>query len=174
MFSLRPQESKSWPRLKEKLFDKKWTLQLYCEEPGCWHPAPAGGKYTIDKPAEWKNTLAPYVGRLFKVFKYVAPLVAPGLGYFTPELGTLLAADVKLMTALVKKLPEIETSRDMKADRDLKSTDKTRAEGGASLRSLRLLLLELDPQQNWGDLNKIPTPEGHWLWLCEEHAEVYS
>ena len=173
VFSLRPQDQTSWPKLKEKLFDKKWTLQLYCEAPGCWHPAPGGGEYTIDEPAAWKSTLAPYVGRLVKVFKYVAPLVAPGLGHVAPALADLLANDVKLMTALVKKLPDIKADRDLKAEHGLEVTDKTRAEGGASLRSLRHLLTELDPKQEWGDLRKTLTPEGHWLWLCEEHAEAY-
>ena len=171
VFSLRPQEQKSWPKLADKLFDKKWTLQLYCEEPGCWHPAPGGGEYTIDEPAQWKNTLAPYVRRLAKVFKYAAPLVAPGLGFFTPALGDLMADDVKLMTALVKKL-DVKPDRDLKAEHGLEGTDKTRV-GGASLRSLRHLLTGLDAQQEWGGLQKTLTPEGHWLWLCKEHAEVY-
>ena len=173
IFSLRPQEQESWPKLKDKLFDKKWTLQLYCEEPGCWHPATSCGEYIIDEPAKWKKTLIPYIGPLAKVFKYAIPLVAPGLGYFTPEVGKLLAADVALMTALAEKLPDVKSHRDMKAERGLKVTNKTRVEGGASLRSLRHLLLELDPEQKWGDLNKTLTPEGHWLWLCEEHREFY-
>ncbi len=47
--------------------------------------------------------------------------------------------------------------------------------GGASIRSLRHPLLELDPdEENWGDLNKTLTPEGHWLWLCEEHKKSYA
>ncbi|QSJ18459.1 hypothetical protein JYQ62_06700 [Nostoc sp. UHCC 0702] len=37
-----------------------------------------------------------------------------------------------------------------------------------------LLLEEKDPQQHWGGLKKILTPEGHYLWLCEHHAAEYK
>ena len=89
------------------------------------------------------------------------------------ELGKLLDADVKLMKALVDKLPDVTPDRDLKAEYGMEISDKARAEGGASLRGLRQLLTELDPQQKWGGLVKMLTPEGHWLWLCEEHAQVY-
>jgi hypothetical protein len=45
---------------------------------------------------------------------------------------------------------------------------------GAALRALRQLLDEKDPQQHWGSLRKVLTPEGHYLWLCEYHAEEYA
>jgi len=48
-----------------------------------------------------------------------------------------------------------------------------RAEGTA-LRAVRHLLQELDPSQTWGGLQKVLTPEGHYLWLCPEHARVYQ
>jgi hypothetical protein len=44
---------------------------------------------------------------------------------------------------------------------------------GAELRALRKLLDEVDRQHQWGGLKKKLTPEGHWLWLCEEHAQEY-
>ena len=173
VFSLRPEARRTWPKAQERLFSTKWTLQLYCEAPGCWHPAPAGGEYTIDEPVKWKSTVAPYLSALVKVFKYVAPLVGAGIGYASEDLGKLLAADVKLMKALVDKLPDMTSVRDLKAEHGMEISDKARALGGASLRGLRRLLTELDPQQNWGGLAKMLTPEGHWLWLCNEHAQVY-
>lgn len=45
---------------------------------------------------------------------------------------------------------------------------------GHSLRTLRQLLDELDPKQYWDGLKKILTPEGHYLWLCEYHANEYK
>jgi len=79
--------------------------------------------------------LAPHVGRLVKVFKYAAPLVAPGLGWLTPDVAKLISADVKLMTALVKKLPDIEAEPDLKGESGLEASEKTRA--GSPRRSLR-------------------------------------
>ncbi|MCH8043954.1 MAG: leucine-rich repeat domain-containing protein [Planctomycetes bacterium] len=174
VFSLRPQQQKRWPKLKDKLFDKKWTLQLYCEEPGCWHPAPGGGEYTIDEPAEWKGTLVPYVGRLVKAFKYSAPLVAARFAFFNPALAVLLADDVELMTELVKKLPEVKADRDLKAEYGLEVGDRARVEAGSLLGSLRELLVELGATPDWGGLKKTRTPEGHWLWLCKEHKSLYQ
>ena len=46
--------------------------------------------------------------------------------------------------------------------------------GGASLRALRKLLDEVDPKREWGGLEKVLTPEGHYLWLCEYHAREYK
>jgi len=34
-------------------------------------------------------------------------------------------------------------------------------------------MAEKDPTQHWGGLKKILTPEGHYLWLCEYHAQEY-
>ena len=44
---------------------------------------------------------------------------------------------------------------------------------GMELRALRALLDKEDPAHEWGGLKKILTPEGHYLWLCECHAEEY-
>lgn len=135
-------------------------------------------EYTIDEPAKWASTLAPHVGRMVKVFKFAAPLVAPSLGYLTPAVAELISTDVKLMAALVKSLPDVESDLDLKGEYGLEASDKTRAEGGASLRSLRQLLITLEPDQHktpnvWGGLTKTITPEGHWLWLCDEHRQSY-
>ena len=93
-------------------------------------------------------------------------------GFTAEALSTLLKSDIALMKALVDKLPDVTTARDLKGEYELEEGDKSRA-GGASLRSLRHLLTELDPKQEWGGLRKMLTPEGHWLWLCEEHAKAY-
>jgi len=45
---------------------------------------------------------------------------------------------------------------------------------GAELRALRVLLDEVDEAHGWGGLRKVLTPEGHYLWLCEHHAQEYA
>jgi hypothetical protein len=42
------------------------------------------------------------------------------------------------------------------------------------LRALRFLLDEKDKEQHWGGLKKVLTPEGHYLWLCKNHAAEYK
>ncbi len=34
--------------------------------------------------------------------------------------------------------------------------------------------METIPQQHWGGLKRILTPEGDYLWLCEKHAREYA
>jgi hypothetical protein len=44
----------------------------------------------------------------------------------------------------------------------------------AALVALRQFLDEKDPEQRWGGLRKVLTPEGHYLWLCKYHAREYA
>ncbi len=174
VFSLRPATGKKWP-VVEELLGTKWQLQLYCEAPGCWHPAEAGrqkGQYTIPEPAKWLNTVAPWAKRLITVFKYAAHFAGPVVGYSAPALGKLLKSDIVLMKALVDKLPNVVADSGMKAYEGFEEATKSHA-NEASLRGLRHLLTELDPKQEWGGLRKMLTPEGHWLWLCKGHADAY-
>ena len=84
-----------------------------------------------------------------------------------------LANQIKLREELAKKLGERDY---LSADLLERTGGGARAEWfeGAELRALRKLLDEVDPQHHWGGLKKVLTPEGHWLWLCEEHAREYK
>ncbi|MDA1017606.1 MAG: hypothetical protein O3A00_24500, partial [Planctomycetota bacterium] len=162
VFSLR---SKS----KRKLLASKWDLQIYCEAPGNWHPATEGkqqGQCQINEPAQWMNTLAPWVRRLMTVFKYASHFADPVMGYAAADLNKVVKDDITLMKALIDKLPDVTATEDLKSAHGLAESDRAhRTSDGASLRGLRNLLTELDPQQEWGGLIKTLTPEGHRLWL---------
>ena len=45
---------------------------------------------------------------------------------------------------------------------------------GAGLRELHSLLLELDPAKTWGNLRRVLTPTGDYLWLCPTHYREYD
>jgi internalin A len=45
---------------------------------------------------------------------------------------------------------------------------------GPALRALYSFLKEKDKAQFWGGLQKVITPEGNILWLCEQHAHPYE
>ncbi|MGJ5634842.1 COR domain-containing protein, partial [Nostoc sp. CALU 1950] len=72
IFVLRPRDAKAW---QKNLTGQKLDLQLYCQAPGCWHPTQEGGLYEINEPAKWLRVTAPYIGNLFKVLKYAAPII---------------------------------------------------------------------------------------------------
>ncbi|MGF1933939.1 MAG: COR domain-containing protein [Nostoc sp. ChiQUE02] len=174
VFVLRPRGGKAW---QKNLTGQKLDLQLYCQAPGCWHPTQEGGLYEINEPAKWLRVTAPYIGNLFKVLKYAAPIIGPWLGVVDPkEYETLFKNDLELFKELAAKLPELKESEDLElADKIARGEDldPERADG-AALRALRQLLQEKDPQQHWGGLKNVLTPEGHYLWLCEHHAAEYK
>ena len=172
VFSLRPVGQKTWP-VVGKLLGQKWNLHLYCEYPGCWHPTQKGGEYEIKQPAKWLSALGPHVRRLLKVFKFVTPLVGPWLAYGAPEYEKLLKRDIDLMKVLVDQLPSLEIKRELMDETLLGIKHGPSRAEGASLRGLRRLLDDLDPPHNWGGLKKVLTPEGHYLWLCDYHAEEF-
>ncbi|MEJ6480771.1 COR domain-containing protein [Nostoc punctiforme UO1] len=174
VFVLRLRGGKAW---QKNLTGQKLDLQLYCQAPGCWHPTQEGGLYEINEPAKWLRATAPYIGKLFKVLKYTAPIIGPWLGVVdSKEYETLFKNDLELFKELAAKLPELKESEDLElADKIARGEDldPERADG-AALRALRQLLDEKDPQQHWGGLKKVLTPEGHYLWLCEHHAAEYK
>ena len=55
----------------------------------------------------------------------------------------------------------------------LEAATQSRGGDNAELRGLRVLLDEVDEGHEWGGLKKVLTPEGHYLWLCDGHAEEY-
>ena len=118
--------------------------------------------------------MAPHIRRLVRVFKYASPLVSPILGKTLPDIAEAVKADVGLMNALVTKLPEITDFTGYHWRDDPQEDDEIERLSGSALRSLRHFLDEKDPQQHWGGLKRILTPEGDYLWLCEKHAREYA
>jgi len=175
VFALRPLESNRWTG---KVFAEKIQLQLYCNAPGQWHPAEVGGVYEIERPAEWLQTMAPYIRGLVSVLKYAAPMLGPWIGVLAPEqYEKRFKGDIRLMEELVKKLPNIDLRSDTLDDPRLSAgfldSHRQRVQG-ATLRALRLQLDEKDPMQHWGGLRRILTPEGHYLWLCQHHSLEFA
>ena len=181
VFAVIPKIEKSWLK---KFFRQKMVLQLFCQEPGHWHPAvegTKGGKYEIKQPSKFLESLGPYILKLAKVIKYAAPVAGatagvvaagPGGAVIGTAVAKKLAAQIKLMDELAKKLAE----RDY-ALAHIEAVFGERGEAkhleGMELRALRSLLDKEDPQHEWGGLKKVLTPEGHYLWLCEYHASEY-
>jgi len=163
VFVLRPREGKKWLKA---IKGQTLELQLYCQAPGYWHPSPENGKYEIQKPAQWLQTTAPYICKLVSVLRYAAPLIGPWLGTAnSPSYEENFRHNIDLMKELSDKL--------LKLDDHVEAIESELMQG-AALRALRHLLEEKDPQQQWGGLKQILTPEGHYLWLCEYHAKEYQ
>jgi internalin A len=134
--------------------------------------------------------MGPYILKLAKVIKYAAPVAGAAAGAYAGPIGAVmgakyakdLAGQIKLMEelALDRKASEHTSRVNSKTGRHTPTGDKLWAGGkaewieGMELRALRKLLDEVDVKQEWGGLKKVLTPEGHYLWLCKEHAEEYK
>lgn len=144
-------------------------LRLYCEQPGSFHALPEA-PYTIERPSGWLSRISPVLMRLIKVLKYAAPLVEPVLGLTAAELGTQLSDEVQLMTELVKQIPD-----DLAADDEMQlSGASSYMKLDADYRDIFALLDGLDPTHHWHGLSRVLSPEGQILWLCRDHAQLYS
>jgi len=182
VFAVLPKEGQSW--LKNFL-GQKMVLQLYCQAPGDWHPVvkgAKGGRYEIKKPAEFFKSMGPYILKLAEVIKYAAPVAGAAAGFVSAGpggavMGTAaakkLAAQIKLMEELAKKLVERDFIEDELLERTGVGGKAERIEG-MKLRALRALLDKEDSAHEWGGLKKVLTPEGHYLWLCAKHKAKYK
>ena len=178
VLTLRPLADSSW---KRALLGEKVELQLYCQQPGCWHPTKEGGRYLIPRPVEWLQKTGPYLKSLMILLKYVSPFVGPWVGMVAADYKKLVEDDLSFMDELLKVMPDLVDDHELDlarmtrsvGDRDDPSTGSGERVHGAALRAIRQLLDEVDPSQKWGNLRKVFTPEGHYLWLCEYHAREY-
>ncbi len=185
VFAVLPKEGNRW---LQNIFGQKMVLQLYCQAQGQWHPTLEGGQYEIKKPTEWLTAMGPYIVKLAKVIKYAAPVAGAAASLYAGLIAAVmgagfaekLAKQIKLMEELAKKIGDERDFLRLDRAEGRGGSQPSRGQGGqaervegAALRALRQLLDEVDPAQNWGGLKKILTPEGHYLWLCEYHAEEY-
>jgi small GTP-binding protein len=181
VFAILPKDEKGWLK---NILGQKMVLQLFCQAPGRWHPAVKGvkgGRYEIKQPAEFFKEMGPYILKLAKVIKYAAPVAGAAAGLYAGPIGAVMGTEfAKKLTSQIKLMEELATKL---SERDYLGAELLERAGGgakaeriegAELRTLRKLLDEVDKKQEWGGLKKVLTPEGHYLWLCEEHAAEYK
>jgi len=160
VFVLRPDAATAWA---EPLLGQTVELHLVCQAPGAFHLTADAGRYRTTLHPIQSGALARHLQRLVSVLKYVSPAEA------------LFRADIQRMEEFVHRLrtdfaPDAPVSLPF---RELSSADRLEGGKNASLRVLRSVLDKVDPQRTWGGLQKVLTPEGHYLWLCARHAAEY-
>lgn len=174
VFIIRPV---SGTRIRRAVSGEQYELQLFCQEPGYWHPAALDGAYEINEPARWLRAVGPYLQRLIKVLQFAAPLVGPWLGVVdAANYKKSFENDVALMKELVATLPTGDLIDDPSwwADSGDANPLMPSQAAGSALRAVRALLKDIDPHETWGHLQRVLTPEGHYLWLCDWHAQAYA
>lgn len=145
-----------------------YRITLWCEESGQEHPVP-NATYDFKPTKEWISTIGPYVRFIASMLRFVVPVA--GAVYATTltkdELDRV-KTDIELTKTLADKLPQSQGEATTSMPRGM-----TRAEG-AGLRTLRALLLSLDPSSTFGDLRRVHTPSGDVAWVCPHHHALYD
>jgi len=160
-----------WSEWRDKLAWANLELQLCCEAPGAWHPV--GRPYQLQTHAKWLQSLRPYLHRMVSVLKYAVPLAAPAFGVLAKDVEERFKNGIEFTKALVEELPDYGDDALPISEEGAGEPLAGQAEG-AALRVLRHVLEKLDPARKWGGLRPILTPEGHLLWLCNEHADRFK
>ena len=152
---------------------KFFTLRLYCEEPGSWHPLPGdAGCYPVTEQSDWLRKAGPWIARTLDLLRIAAPLVGPILGVAAHELSDRISDDVALTQALLEEISGPGTGRDRAAVPEARGP-ASRADTDADFRTLRQMLIKLDETRWWGGLSYYITPEDVGLYLCADHLAAY-
>jgi len=165
----------AWAEWWDGLLGQELELQLFCEQPGAWHPACKGGLYKFRDWAKWMKPLSRYLRTLVGILQVATPLshVVAGSG-LSSAAQTVFKDEIKFMDELVRRLPAFSQIRTETTEPDLGFGSPAARFSGVELRVIRKLLESLDSQSYWGGLKRSLTPEGHYLWLCEDHAREYE
>jgi internalin A len=162
-----------------KPFDPKncvgrdYRLYLVCQHP----PGPhnVGDSYQLRKSREWWTTVGPWFNHLVNFLKFAVPM-GKAVGVVVEAVDILpdikqLQANIDLLEQITQNLPELASYDSMKDMNE--QTDQYQRTVGPALRALHNFLNEVDPIQLWGGLDKILTPDGNILWLCDRHRQQY-
>jgi internalin A len=162
-------KSGDWRR--PRAWSDAYVLTLWCEQPGAehsWEPA----TYQFSRPKAWIRAISPYALLVYKTLRLVVPFAGSIPTILGPEDGRVdPSVQLELMNSLVSQLPEARAQDP--------STPAPRSGGltpveGAGLRALRVLLFEEDRARSFGDLRRVRTPSGDFLWVCPEHYRDYD
>jgi internalin A len=154
-----------------QVWQTRYRLTLWCEHPGHEHPWKQAS-YEFTRPTGWFRTIAPYALVISRLLRLAVPLGSATLGAVLPASKLAdLEGELDLMKTVAEKaLPD-------RAREELPYIGEQgwRSAEGSGLRALRALLVELDPAMRFGDLRRVLTPSGDYLWVCPQlHYREYD
>ena len=146
---------------------RAYRLHLLCQHPGGPHLIAGEPGYPLREGKDWWKTMSPWLRRLVVVLKTGVPL-GKAVGEVFDQVDTeRLANQIELFNEILTDLPGIDTV-DAVGEKGGNFSVEQRLEG-AALRVLFHFLDTADPAHHWHGLDKVPTPDGTILWLCEQH-----
>ncbi len=130
------------------------------------------------RPQEWLVKVAPYAKMISTLLGVAAPIAAASVkAAIDPELRKDAGRKIDVMKAVAAGALKLggELAGEIGSKHRAGDPDGLRSSvEGAGLRELRALLLELDPTKSWGNLRRVLTPTGDYLWLCPTHYKEYD
>jgi hypothetical protein len=111
---------------------------------------------------------------IFKALQLVVPIAASAAGVVLSDAQLKNAQhQLDLMKTLVADLPKQEID-DQSELVDTESTRQLTPAEGRAARAIRVLLFEHDRMQAFGDLRRVQTPSGEFVWVCADHYPDYD
>ena len=171
LFSLIQITSKGLRRLR--VDELRFRLTLWCEHPDHMHPWP-DASYIIDQPREWLIRISPYMNTLLTILRSAVPAAASAAGMvLTPRQLQHAQNELQLMTTLASELPHVSTDPLSDSLHDQEPDAPARAQGQA-MRAIRQIIFQQDQVQSFGDMRRVTTAAGDYLWLCPDHYGSYA
>src|SRR6266566_2814452 len=164
----KPFDPKNW-------VSRDYRLYLVCQHPS--GPHQVGDSYQLRKSKEWWTTVGPWLNHLINFLKFAVPM-GKAVGVVVEAVDILpdikqIQANIDLLEQITQDLPDLASYDSMKDINEPTLTDKYQRTVGPALRALHNFLNEVDLSQLWGGLDKIVTPDGNILWLCDKHRQQY-
>jgi len=164
----KPFDPKNW-------VSRDYRLYLVCQHPP--GPHQVGDSYQLRRSKEWWTTVGPWLSHLINFLKFAVPM-GKAVGVVVEAVDIMpdikqIQANIDLLEQMVQDMPEFASYDTMKDVIEQTQTDQLQRTVGPALRALHNFLNEVDPSQLWGGLDKIVTPDGNILWLCDKHRQQY-
>jgi Leucine-rich repeat (LRR) protein/GTPase SAR1 family protein len=166
-------QSRPQGRRRLRVDQQHYQLVLWCEHPDHWHPWPAA-TYNIDQTREWLVRISPYANLVLTVLRSAVPIAASASGVLlTADQLKHARSELQLMTTLASELPQLKPvaspdRRPATASRPLAPAQ------GQAMRAVRTTIFQHDPNKAFGDMRRVLTTAGDYLWICPEHYGNYD
>jgi internalin A len=152
--------------------ERRYRLVLWCEHPSNWHPWPPA-TYIINQPREWLIRVSPYANFVLAVLRSVVPVTASVAGVvLTPTQLNQASSELQLMTSLASELPNLKPGASGDLPEEV-AGPLTPAQG-AAMREIRTVIFKYDTGRAFGDLRRVLTAAGDYLWICPDHYGNYD
>ncbi len=153
---------------------QSYTLHLLCQYPSGPHRLDGQDGYDLTQSKEWWVKVSPWLKYMVTFLKHSIPLVGP-VGTMMDEIDFKnFDSEIKLLEKMTEDLPTIVESDLSSFEYKHRRDEQEQTTIGPALRALYSFLKEKDKAQFWEGLQKVITPDGNILWLCEKHALPYE